>query len=270
MNDNNTILILQKINPLIFFNYIYSYLDKENKYKLPLVILNLDNEYQSNLNTEIENILKNKNTNPLIKHNIRQSYTLYKFFKNLKKIYIEKFFHEYSDITQFIDPINEMLTRAENESYNIKEYVSNYKKYFYYFLLNLPYINISLCTSLTNCIYWKDYYEKNNAKKQKVINVILYLKEELSKMRINDFFQEIIFDQKNYIVKNKKIIFNSELFMNVINNIYQIFNEPRRIIVYSEDKDIKHNFKNKTEFIINSILFKLLFKSEFLLIIHRV
>ena len=58
--------------------------------------------------------------------------------------------------------------------------------------------------------------------------------------------------------------------MKTINNIYKLFNEPKRIIVNGGDKKLKHNFKNKNEYIIDNILFKLLFKSDVILIIYRV
>ena len=164
-----------------------------------------------------------------------------------------------------------MFNKIEKDTKDINESGLNYKKYFYNYLLNVPYINISPCCSLMNIIYFNEYYRQLNDKnkKPKILNLILFIEEEISKCRINDLFGEIIFNQKNFVIKNNKIIFNYDLFINVISNIYREFYQPLRIIVNGGNKVIKHNFK-KNEFIKDSILFKLTFKSDSLLIIHRV
>ena len=58
--------------------------------------------------------------------------------------------------------------------------------------------------------------------------------------------------------------------MNTINKIYKFFNGPKRIIVNGGDKKLNHNFKNKKEYIMDDILFKLILKSDSILIIYRV
>ena len=104
-----------------------------------------------------------------------------------------------------------MFNKVEKETDNINDYSLNHKKYFYNFLLNAPFINISPCCSLMNIIYFNEYYRnvKKNNKKPKIRNVILLIKDELAKCRINDLFGEIIFNQNNFIIKNKSIYYGS-------------------------------------------------------------
>ena len=120
-----------------------------------------------------------------------------------------------------------------------------------------------------NVIYFNEYY-KNINKKPKIVNLILYLNDDVAKSRINDFFGGIILKPNDYNIKFKNINFNAETFMKIISDLYKLFDEPLKIIVNGDNKNIKHNFGNKTTFIFDQILFKLIFKSNSLFIIQRV
>ena len=89
-------------------------------------------------------------------------------------------------------------------------------------------------------------------------------------LRINDIIGEMILKPNDYIIKKKNINFNGDTFLKILNDLYKIYDEPIKIILIGDNKKIKRNFKNKENFIIDSILFKLTFKSDSLLIIHRV
>ena len=253
--NQNEISLIEKILFKIVLNNIFPFFDKENKYILPLLLSNTN--YQENLLD-----IKDNETN--------QFMVLIKFFLNCKKIYKEQYLLN-KDMTNIDDPIFEIFNKVEDETNGIRDCGLNYKKYFYNYLLNVPYINISPCCSLMNIIYFNEYYQKidNKHKKPKILNLILLIKEDIALCRINDLFGEIIFTPKNFIIKNKKISFNCEMFLKAMSKIYGFFNQPKIIIINGGDKNIKHNFK-KNEYIIESILFKLTFKSNSLLIIHRV
>ena len=266
--------LIEKISPKIF-NILFEFFNNEKKYILPFLLSELNYEYHNKIKNDFEIILNDRNIEKNNKNEIQKLFILYNFFLNCKTIYKSQNLKENLDIIKIYDPIEDLFTKAEIETNNIKDSGLNYKKCFFNYLLNMPFINISPCCSLMNIIYWKDYYKKDNdndkiKKKQKILNVILYLKEEIAKCRINDLFGEIIFNQNNYRIKRRKIIFDCQLFMKIICDIYKLFNQPRKIIVNGGDKYIKHNFNNKNEFIIENILFKLEFKSDSLLIIHRV
>ena len=122
-----------------------------------------------------------------------------------------------------------------------------------------------------NIIYFNEYYKKiKDNKKQKIVNLILCLNDEVAKSKINDLFGDIVLKPNDYVIKNKSINFNGENFIKVISKLYKLFNEPLKIVLNADNKNIKHNFKNKDTFIVDNILFKLLFKSNSLLIIYRV
>ena len=122
-----------------------------------------------------------------------------------------------------------------------------------------------------NIIYFNEYYKKiKDNKKQKIINLILCLNDEVAKSKINDLFGDIVLKPNDYVIKNKSINFNGENFIKIISKLYKLFNEPLKIVLNADNKNIKHNFKNKDTFIVDNILFKLLFKSNSLLIIYRV
>lgn len=264
------ISLLEKISPNIIITNIFQLFNNENKFVLPFLLSEINPEFLLKIEDSYKNSLINSNNN--IKTSINILMVLRNFFSNCKKIYIEQHNNKNVDNINLEDPILDMFNKAEKETNDIKYSGLNYKKYFYNFLLNLPFINISPCGSIMNIIYWNEYFKLNNNQKinkQKIINVILFLQEEIAKCRINDLFGEIIFNQNNYYIKKNKIFFDCNLFMNVISNVYRFFNHPIKIIVNGGDKIIKHNFK-KNEFIIDSILFKLVFKTNSLLIIYRV
>ena len=122
-----------------------------------------------------------------------------------------------------------------------------------------------------NIIYFNEYYKKiKENKKQKIVNLILCLNDEVAKSKINDLFGDIVLKPNDYVIKNKSINFNGENFIKIISKLYKLFNEPLKIVLNADNKNIKHNFKNKETFIVDNILFKLLFKSNSLLIIYRV
>ena len=268
--NENKISLLEKITQNNIITNIFKFFNDENKFIFPLLLSDINSEFLFQIENSFKKSLTNENDS--IQEPINQLIILTKFFSNCKIIYKEQFVNNNFDISVLDDPIFHMFNKAEKETNKIMDFGLKHKKYFYYFLLNLPYINISPCSSLMNIIYWNEYYKiKNNNKnnKQKIINVILFLEDEIAKCRLNDLFGEIIFNKNNYYIKNNKIFFDCNLFMNVISNAYRLFNQPTKIIVNGGEKLIKHNFK-KNEYIIDSILFKLNFKSNSLLIIHRV
>ena len=273
-NENakpNPISLLEKINPLILLNHIFPYFNKENKFILPLLLSYSNPNFITKLKDKASEIIADTTTPPEKKISIQDLITIYNFLMNCKSLYKEKFLSKELEQNVVDDPISDLFETAEKQTEKINDSSINFKKIFYNFLLTTPVISLSPCSSLMNSIYWNEYYKpKDNFKKQKVKNVILNLKESAAEFKINDIFKEIIFGQHNYSIKNKAIYFDGKLFMNVINNIYKLFNNPEKIIVNGGDKNIKHNFNNKTEFIMESILFKLNFKSNSLLIIYRV
>ena len=271
LNTKNEVSLIEKITPNVILNNLLQFFNNDNKYILSILFSDINAQFFEVIQNSAEEILKSKNIQKKTRAEINNLIILYNFCSNFKKAYKAQYYSKNFDITKINDPIMEMLNTIEKETKDINESGLNYKKYFYNYLLNVPYINISPCCSLMNIIYFNEYYRKSNGKnkKPKILNLILFVEEEISKCRINDLFGEIIFNQKNFVIKNNKIIFNYDLFINVISNIYREFYQPLRIIVNGGNKVIKHNFK-KNEFIKDSILFKLTFKSDSLLIIHRV
>ena len=266
LKNNKEISLIEKIDSTIIVKHLFHFFNKENEIILPLLLSEANPQLKIKLEKVGEQIINN-DTPDNIKIHTNKLIKLYTFFMNCKNIYKEQNFT--NDITKITDPIMDMYNKVEKETQNLNEGEINYKKYFYKFLLNVGFINISPCSSIMNIIYWNEYYKKKDNNIQKIINVILDLSDEIAKCRINDLFGELIFNQNNYTIKRNKIFFDDKFFMNAIKNIYKLFKEPRKIIVNSGDKIIKHNFK-KTEFILDNILFKLTFKSNSLLIIHRV
>ena len=265
-NESFNTFLLEKIPLKVIFSYLPLFFNKNNKFIFPFLLSYLNNEYHSKILNYYQQILNDKS----IKESSENLMHLYIFFFNCRTNYKFQFNNEKINIGEIYDPIIEMYNKIEEETSNIKSSI-NLKKCFYFYLSNSPFINISPCCSLMNVIYLKEYYNNEIVKKkQKFVNVILYLKEDVAKFRINDLFGKIIFNQNNFKIKNKQIYFDYQLFMKTINDIYKLFNEPKRIIVNGGDKKLKHNFKNKNEYIIDNILFKLSFKSDVLLIIHRV
>lgn len=268
LKNKKEISLLEKIDSTIIVKHLFHFFNKENEIILPLLLSEVNPQLKIKIEKNGEQILNNDNLEN-IKTHTNKLIKLYIFFLNCKHIYKEQYFTNNMDITKISDPIMDMYDRVEKETKNINEGEINYKKCFYKFLLNINFINISPCGSIMNIIYWNEYYKKKDNNKQKIKNVILYLNDEIAKFRINDLFGELIFNHNNYTIKKNKIFFDEKLFMNVIKNIYKLFKEPRKIIVNGGDKIFKHNFKNN-EFIFDSILYKLTFKSNSLLIIHRV
>lgn len=258
--------LLEKIPLNVLFSYLSLFFNKNDKFILPFLLSYLNDEYHSKIINYYDQSLNDKN----IKENSENLMNLYIFFLNCKSNYKLQFNNEQIYKGEMYDPIIEVYNKIEKETNNTNASI-HFKKCFYFFLSNSPFINISPCCSLMNIIYIKEYYTNEIVKKkQNILNVILYLKEDVAKFRINDLFGKIIFNQNNFKIKNKQIYFDHQLFMKTINNIYIFFNEPKRIIVNGGNKKLKHNFKNKNEYIIDNILFKLLFKSDALLIIYRV
>ena len=251
--------LLQKINSNVIIKNIFPFFDKEKKYILP-PLLSYSNSFNF-LSIDKEKILESE------KNDANILLILIQFFINCKLAYKEQYLKN-NDIIKINDSILDMFNKAESETKGIVDSRFKYKKYFYNYLLTMPFINISPCCSLMNVIYFNEYYKKIN-NKQKILNLIIYLEEDIAFSRINDLFGEMIFTPKNFAIKGNKITFNGDLFLNAISNIYGVFNQPRAIIVNGGNKNFKHNFK-KNEYIKDSILFKLNFKSNSLLIIHRV
>lgn len=269
LENKDEVNLIEKISTEILLKSLFPFFNNESKYIFPLLLSSANPLFISSIRNGAENILKNEETKKSTKIAINNLLVSVHFFKNCKIVYKE--YLKNFDIIKNKDPIAEMFNKAEKETENINDYGLNHKKYFYNFLLNVPFINISPCGSLMNIIYFNEYYRniKENKKKPKIRNVILLIKDEIAKCRINDLFGEIIFNQKNFVIKNKNISFNCQLFMNAISNIYRVFDQPLRIIVDGGEKNIKQNFK-KNEYIMENILYKLVFKSNSLLIIHRV
>ena len=267
----NEVSLIAKIAPDIILNNLIQFFNNDNKYIFPILLSKINPQCFEIIKNSAEKLLKSQNIPKKTRTEINNLIILYNFFSNCNKTYKEQYYNKNFDITKINDPIIDMFNKIKKDTKDINESGLNYKKYYYNYLLNVPYINISPCCSLMNIIYFNEYYRQLNDKnkKPKILNLILFIEEEISKCRINDLFGEIIFNQKNFVIKNNKIIFNYDLFINVISNIYREFYQPLRIIVNGGNKVIKHNFK-KNEFIKDSILFKLTFKSDSLLIIHRV
>jgi hypothetical protein len=268
-NNIKKISLIERISPKIIFNSIFPFFNKEKKYILPLLLTDVDQVFIQNLKNDANKMLnekEDKSKNKIIM--INDLIILYDFFSNCKLAYKEQIINFNKNISQIIDPIEDILIKAEKETNNLINSGLNYKKYFYFYLMSLPYIIISPCTSIMNIIYLKEYYKSN--KKQKIKYVILYLNEEVAKCRINDLFEEILFNQYNLVIKNKTINFDFKAFTYVISHIYKLYDINTKIIINCGDKTIKHNFKNKNEFIIDSVLFKIKYISNSLLIIFRV
>ena len=256
--------LIEKISSIEIFKSISSFLNNKKNYIIPLFISTSEPEFIIKLENKSKEILNDIIIiDKIYKNEIKKIISLTKFFCNCKTVYKEEM--KNFDIIKIKDPISDIFNKIEKNGPDI---ILNYNKYFYYFLMNVPFINLSPFCSLMNVIFFNEYYK--GKKSPKIINLILYLNEEVSKSRINDLFGEIIFNPNNYIIKRKSIDFNCDLFMKAISGLYEKFNEPIRFIVNGENKNIKHNFKNKTEFIIDNILFKLKFKYDSLLIINRV
>ena len=262
LNNKNVKILFENISSIEIFNLISSFHNKNKNYIIPLFLSNLNDKFQAKLETESNSIINSKDTKEICKTEIKKLNALTNFFKSCKKI-----FKEYlNNKERFNDPILEIYNRINKPDNSL---ILNYNKYFYYFLLNLPCINLSPFCSLMNIIYFNEYY-KNSNKKQKIVNLILYLNDEVVKSRINDLFGGIILKPNDYTIKNKSIIFNGDTFIKIISDLYKLFNEPIKIVLNGDNKNIKNNFKNKEIFIIDGILFKINFKSNSLLIIHRV
>ena len=261
--------LIEQIPPNLILNSIFPYMNKENKYKYPLLLTYLDTEFIENLKTEANTIIKDKkNKNENNKNMVNDFIILYDFFYNCKLAYKEQVTNFKENLPKMIDPLEDILNKAEKETNNIINCSLNYKKYFYNFFMTLPCICISPCASIMNIIYLKEYYKLN--KKQKIDYVILYIHDEVAKCRINDLFEEILFDKYNLVIGNRKISFDFKIFSQVISHIYKLFDINTRIIINSGNISIKQNFKNLNEFIIDSILFKIKYISNSLILIYRV
>ena len=262
LNLNNKNCLIEKISSIKIFNLISCFLNNKKSYIIPLFLSNLNPQFHKRLEIELDTIINKKSIEENSKIELKRIIALNKFFLNCRKIY-----KEYAKSKEtYNDPIIELYNKIDKSENNL---ILNYTKYFYYFLLDVPYINLSPFCSLMNVIYFDEYY-KNINKKPKIVNLILYLNDDVAKSRINDFFGGIILKPNDYNIKFKNINFNAETFMKIISDLYKLFDEPLKIIVNGDNKNIKHNFGNKTTFIFDQILFKLIFKSNSLFIIQRV
>jgi hypothetical protein len=262
LNLNNKNCLIEKISSIKIFNLISCFLNNKKSYIIPLFLSNLNPQFHKRLEIELDTIINKKSIEENSKIELKRIIALNKFFLNCRKIY-----KEYAKSKEtYNDPIIELYNKIDKSENNL---ILNYTKYFYYFLLDVPYINLAPFCSLMNVIYFNEYY-KNINKKPKIVNLILYLNDDVAKSRINDFFGGIILKPNDYNIKFKNINFNAETFMKIISDLYKLFDEPLKIIVNGDNKNIKHNFGNKTTFIFDQILFKLIFKSNSLFIIQRV
>ena len=259
LNLNSSKSLLEKITSIKILNTISNFLNNQKKYIIPYFLSNSNNNRFNNKIETKSNLYIEENE----KTEIKKLIGLINFYKSCRQKY-----KEYAKNKEAMnDPIGEIYNKIEKSDNNI---ILNYNKYYYYFLMNVPYINISPFCSLMNIIYFNEYYNKIKHKKQKIVNLILYLNDEIVKSRINDIIGEMILKPNDYIIKKKNINFNGDTFLKILNDLYKIYDEPIKIILIGDNKNIKNNFKNKENFIIDSILFKLTFKSDSLLIIHRV
>ena len=264
LNNENKKSLLEKISSIKIFNIISNFLNNKRKYIIPLFLSNLNSQFQTKIETESHLLLYSDDTEKNEKTEIKRLITLNKFYINCKKEYKE-YLKKKNAINDPITEIFNKIDKPDNSS------VLNYNKYFYYFLINVSHINLSPFCSLMNTIYFNEYYKKiEDNKKPKIVNLILYLNDEVVKSKINDLFGNIVLKPNDYIIKNKSINFKGENFIKIISKLYKLFNEPFKIILNADNKNIKHNFQNKDAFVIDNILFKLVFKSNSLLIIYRV
>ena len=262
MNDNNNSL-LEKISSIKIFNSISKYLHDKKKYLIPYFLSKLNPQFLTKLQSETNKLI---NTKFLLeekeKTEINKILILNQFYLGCNKIY-----NEYKTSKEtYTDPILEIYNKIPKPE---NPFLLNYNKYFYYFLMNVPCLNISPFCSLMNIIFFNEYYQKKK-NKPKIANLILHFNDEIVKSRINDTFGEIIIKSNDYIIKNKSINFNCDTLMKIISEFYKKYNEPMKIVIICDNKNIKHNFKNKLHFVFDEILFKLFFKSNSLLIIQRV
>ena len=263
LNEKNTPL-LEKISSIKIFNSISNYLNDKKKYFISLFISNLNIQFQEKLEKESNTLLNSDNIDENYKKEIKIIIELNNFYKSCRKEYKEYIKNK----EQYDDPLIEIYNKINKSGYSL---VLNFNKYFYYFLSNVSHINLSPFCSLMNLIYYNEYYKKiKKNKKPKIVNLILYLNDDVVKSRINDLFGEVILKQNDYTIKSKSINFNGEKFMKIISNLYKLFDEPLKIIIKGNNKNIKQNFLKKDIFIVEGILFKLKFKSNSLLIIYRV
>ena len=259
MNNNS---LLGKISSIKIINLISIFLHNKKKYIIPYFISNLNFQFHTKIESESNKLINSESIEEKEKTEIKKLIELNKFYINCHKIY-----KEYKKTKEtYIDPLSEIYDKIEKPENPL---ILNYHKYFYYFLVNVPYINLSPFCSMMNIIYFNEYYQKVK-KRPKIVNLILYFNDDIVKSRINDTFGEIIIKSNEYIIKNKSINFNCDILMKIISKFYKLYNEPLKIVVIGDNKNIKHNFKNKEHFIIEAILFRLKFKSNSLLIIQRV
>ena len=259
MNNNS---LIRKISSIKIFNSIWNFLHEKKKYLIPFFISNLKSQFISKIEFESNILINSEFTEEKEKTELKKLIVLNNFYINCNKIYKE---YKTSKET-YNDPLSEIYNKISKPENSL---LLNYNKYFNYFLMNVPYINLSPFCSMMNIIYFNEYYKKIK-KKPKVVNLILYFNDDIVRSRINDTFGEIIIKPNEYIIKNKSINFNCDTLMKIIYKFYLLYNEPIKIIVIGDNKNIKHNFKNKLHFNFEGILFKLEFKSNSLLIIRRV
>ena len=263
INNENKNSILEKISSIKIINIISNFINNKKRYIIPLFLSNLNPQFYTKIETESNLLLNSHDTEKNEKTEIKRLIILTKFYKNCCK--------EYKEYIKNKNAINDPIIEIYNKIDKSDSSILNYNKYFYNFLINVSHINLSPFCSLMNIIYFNEYYKKiKDNKKQKIVNLILCLNDEVAKSKINDLFGDIVLKPNDYVIKNKSINFNGENFIKIISKLYKLFNEPLKIVLNADNKNIKHNFKNKDTFIVDNILFKLLFKSNSLLIIYRV
>ena len=258
----NTNSLLGKISSIKIFNSIFNFLHEKKKYLIPFFISKLNSEFNTKIDKESNELINSELIKEKEKNELKKIISLNKFYINCNKTY-----NEYKTTKEtYKDPLSEIYNKISKPDDAL---LLNYHKYFYYFLMNVPYINLSPFCSMINIIYFNEYYSKVKSR-PKIANLILYLNDDIVKSRINDTFGEIVIKSNEYVIKNKKINFNCDNLMKIIYKFYLLYNEPMKIIVIGDNKNIEHNFKNKSLFNFDGILFKLFFKTNSLLIIRRV
>ena len=259
MNNDS---LLGKISSIKIFNSIYNFLHEKKKYIIPFFISNLNSQFNKKIEFESNILINSESIEEKEKIQLKKLITLNKFYIKCNKIY-----KEYKTTKEtYNDPLSEIYNKIEKPDNSL---LLNYQKYFNYFLMNVPYINLSPFCSMMNILYFNEYYQKLKTK-PKIVNLILYFNDDIVKSRINDTFGEIIIKPNEFIIKNKSINFNCDTLMKIIYKFYLLYNEPVKIIVIGDNKNIEHNFKNKLLFSFEGILFKLFFKTNSLLIIRRI
>ena len=174
INNENKNSILEKISSIKIINIISNFINNKKRYILPLFLSNLNPQFHTKIETE-SNLLLNSNViEKNEKTEIKRLIILTKFYKNCCK--------EYKEYIKNKNSINDPIIEIYNKIDKSDSSILNYNKYFYNFLINISHINLSPFCSLMNIIYFNEYYKKiKDNKKQKIVNLILCLNDEVAK-----------------------------------------------------------------------------------------